>query len=245
MALSCQEIIDGIQARVGRPGTTELIDTTFLTRRLNECQKLMTEKFTGIPSLRFSNRDSYDTTGTYRYAVSDITVGDSTTTNSVCRITDVWYLDGNESRQLRFMPHDQFDGRYPDITHSDNNFGKPSRWTMRGNSYVDTYPYCASGYWDKDMRFDGDFYPADFTTDSTETSEVTRADEGLILYGVWQAWKAIGKGMPGVAALIDEAKKAWSNPYPAAGEEMGWLEQYGDWIGQLVPWEPNLYVESD
>jgi len=241
--LSCQEIIDEIQARVGRPDAVALVDTTWLTRRINECQHELPEMFTGIKSLVFSNKTSLDTTGTYKYALSDITVGD-TTDRRVCRITDVWYLDGNESQHLGFLPQDVFDRRYPDPTSSDNSFGKPEYWTQRDNAYIETYPYCASGYWDTDMRFDGDFYPADFSTDSTEVSDITRADEGLIRYGVWQAWKAIGMAQTGVAAEIISAQKAWSNPYPGAGEQIGWLEQYGDKVSQMVAWNSNLYVES-
>jgi len=241
MPLSCQEIIDEIQARVGRPNTAVLIDTTWLTRRINEAQKFLVENVPLIPSQTFKNITSLDTTDTFRYAITDITVGDLTT-NLPCHITDVWYLDGNESRRLKFVPIDEFDLRHPDPTHADENREKPKEWTRRDNRYIEMYPYCASGYWDKDLRFDGDFYAADFTTDSTELSDITRIDEGLILYGVWQSWKAIGVATPGVNAQEAKAMKAWSNPqYDRMGESPGWFETFRQQSESLIAWSGNLY----
>lgn len=244
MALSSAEIVDEIQARVGRPNTTDLIDATWLTRRINEAQKLIVEQIPLIPSVTFKNTTSFDTTGTIQYAISDITVGDSSTANRPCHITDVWYLDGNETRRLVFQPMDKFDAEHPDPTHSDENFEKPAYWTQRGNTYIEMYPYCASTYWDKNLRFDGDYYAADFTTDSTEVSDISRADEGLILYGVWRAWAAIGMSNQSVAAEIINAKKAWSNPYPLAGETIGWLESFRDTNDQMLAWNSNFYEQS-
>jgi len=243
--LSCQEMIDEIQARCGRPNTTDLIDTTWCTRRINEAQKEIVEKYFLIPSLTFSNKTSLDTTGTVLYAVNEITVGDSSTANIACHITDVWYLDGNDSRQLTFLPIDEFDNKYPDPTHSDSVFEKPAYWTRRGTEYIEIVPYCASGYWDKDLRFDGDFYAADFTTDSTSLSDISRASEGLILYGLWKAWAAIGMSNPSVAQEIINAKKAWTNPEPSYGETLGWLEEFGDKYSQMPAWGQNFYELAD
>lgn len=242
MPISCAEIIDEIQARVGRPNTTVLIDATWLTRRINEAQKFIVENVPLIPSQTFKNTTSLDTTGAYRYAISDITVGDSSTANSICHLTDVWYLDGNESLRLKFVPIDEFDARHPDLTHADENFEKPKEWTRRDNQYVEMYPYCASGYWDKNLRFDGDFYAADFTTDSTELSDITRVDDGLILYGVWQAWAAIASAEPKNVVNEQRAKKAWSNPeYDRLGESPGWLETFRGQMGEMIAWSGNLY----
>ena len=237
MALSCGELIDEIQARVGRPGTTVLLDTTWVTRRLNDGQKAIVESVPLIPSLSFRNTTSVDTTGAILYALSEITVGDSSTANQVCHITDVWYLDGHDSRRLLFTPRDEFDRQHPDPTHSDEHFEKPSQWTLRGNSYVELYPYCASAYWDKNLRFDGDFYPKDFSTDSTAVSDISLADEGLILYGVWKAWEAIVTN----PVMTEKARRAWSNSNPSAGENLGWLEEFKDKNESLIAWSGNLY----
>lgn len=245
MALSCQEIIDEIQARIGRPNATDLVDVTWLTRRINEAQKIIVEQVPLISSVTFKNTTSLDTTGTVQYSISDITVGDSSTANKACHITDVWYLDGNESRRLVFQPMDVFDAEHPDPTHSDEHFEKPAYWTQRGNTYVEMYPYCASTYWDKNLRFDGDFYAADFTTDSTEISDISRADEGMILYGVWKSWMAIGMANANVAAEINNAKKAWSNPNPLPGEDLGWLESFRDMNDQILAWGQNFYESAE
>lgn len=240
MPLSCQEIIDEIQARIGRPNSAQEIgDVTWLTRRINEAQKVIVETVPLLPSVSFRNTASLDTTGTVLYALSDITT--DFTTQQVCRITDVWYLDGHDSRRLVFVPRDEFDAQHPDPTHSDEHFERPWQWTRRNNAYVELYPFCASAYWDKNLRFDGDFYPSDFTTDSTSQSDISRADEGLILYGVWKAWEAIGVGMPGVGAQLMEAKRAWSNSDPSPGEEPGWLEKFKDRNEEMIAWSGNLY----
>jgi len=236
MSLSCQEIIDEIQARVGRPGTTVLIDTTWLTRRINEGQKDLIDAVPLIPSVSFKNTASLDTTGTILYAIDDLTVGDNTGCRP-CHIIDVWYLDGHESRQLTFVPQDEFDHQHPDPTHSDAAFAKPAQWTLRGNAYIELYPYCASGYWDKNLRVDGDYYPKDFTTDSTSTCDISRADEGMILYGVWKAWEAIVIN----PIATEKARKAWSNPRPAATERLGWLEEFKDKTETMIAWSGNLY----
>lgn len=244
-ALSCQELIDEIQARIGRPSSAQQIgDTTWLTRRINEGQKLIVENVPLIPSVSFRNTTSLDTTGTTLYAISDITVGDSSTGNRACHITDVWYLDGNESRRLLFVPRDEFDADHPDPTHSDEHFNKPAQWTLRGNGYVELYPYCASTYWDKNLRFDGDYYARDFTTDSTSSSDISRADEGLILYGVWKAWQAIAALTPGTRQQETEARKAWSNPEPFPGESLGWLEEFKTQNDELIAWSGNLYDDA-
>lgn len=235
--LSCQEMIDEIQARTGRTGSNDpLIDATRCTRWQNEGQRVIVQQIPSIPSLNFDNRTTHDTTGTTRYSIQEISIGDISTERPPCWIRQVWYLDGHESRELEFLPPDEFDSLYPDPTHEDENFGKPLKWTQRGNTEIEIYPYCDSAYWDKDLRFTGDFYPADFTTDSTQSSDISMADELLVQYGVWQAWKAIGN-------LAEEvkARKAWSNPNPTAGEEVGLFEQFKDRATAMPGWSWNLY----
>ena len=242
-ALTCSEMIDEIQQRVGRPDADtrgdQIVDMTWCTRRLNEAQRLIVQKFPNLPCVHFSNKTTFDTTGTYQYAITDLTYGDSTTDRAVCRISSVWYLDGHQSKNMTYLPRDEFDAYHPDPTHADEHFGKPCQWTMRNNTTVDTWPYCASGYWDKDMRFDGDFYPKEFTTDVTGASDLSMADEGLILYAVWRAWAAIGDKAEEIMA-----QKAWSNPNPSYGEKIGWLEEFQDYHSQMVGWNDNLYVQS-
>ncbi|HIJ71146.1 MAG TPA: hypothetical protein HPP87_07260 [Planctomycetes bacterium] len=244
-ALTCKDMIDEIQLRIGRPDAdthgNEIVDMTWCTRVLNEAQRVIVQTVPGLSCLHFSNRSTFDTTGTYQYTITDLTYGDSTTDRGVCRVTDVWYLDGNQSRQLTFKPRDEFDSEHPDPTHSSESFGRPSQWTMRNNTTIDTWPYCSSGYWDKDMRFDGDFYPKEFTTDVTGASDISMSDEGLILYGVWKAWQVIASGNPALAGEVRSAKRAWSNPDPRAGEDVGWLEKFGRRHEIMIGWDSNLY----
>ncbi len=158
------------------------------------------------------------------------------TTRFPCRVTQVWYLDGNESKKLKYLPPDDFNSQHPDPTHADEVFGKPKEWTMKNNYQVVIYPYCDSGYWDKDLKFVGDFYPLDFTTDSTESSDISTADELLIQYGVWQAWKAIGNLNEQI-----KAQKVWTNPEPLPGEKIGLLEEFKDHVTAMPGWSWNLY----
>lgn len=237
--LSCQEIIDEIQARTGRTGNTEdpalVTDNTRCTRWINEAQRFIVQQVPGIPSLYFNNRTSLDTTGTITYSITDLTIGDSTGHRYPCRVTQLWYLDGNDSVELDYIPPDDFNSQHPDPTHSDEAFGKPKRWTQFNNTEVVIYPYCDSGYWDKDLKFVGDFYPKDFTTDSTVASDISMSDELLIQYGIWQAWKAIGN-----TAEEFKAKKVWSNPEPLPGEDIGLLEKFRDSFTSMPAWSWNL-----
>ncbi|MHC4464786.1 MAG: hypothetical protein ACYS30_25655, partial [Planctomycetota bacterium] len=84
MALTGAELTDEIQAVTGRTTSGEpLVDTTRCTRWLNEAQKKIARECVDLECLHFSNRDSIDTTQTLKYAVADITVGDTSTAERV------------------------------------------------------------------------------------------------------------------------------------------------------------------
>lgn len=236
--LSCSEIIDEIQARTGRTQANDpLVDTTRCTRWINEGQRVITQQITGIPSLTFDNKTTHDTTGTTKYSLVELTIGDDVTTGRhPSRLAQMWYLDGNDTRELDFLPPQEFDNLHPDPTHADEHFGKPWQYTQRNNYEVEIYPYCDSAYWDKDLRFVGDYYPLDFTTDSTEASDISMADELLTQYGIWQAWKAIGN-----LAEQEKAYKVWTNPEPRYGETIGLFEQFKDRVQAMPGWDWNLY----
>lgn len=234
-AKSCADMIDEIQARTSRTDQNEqLIDVTRCTWWLNEAQRYLVQHVPGIPSLSFKNTTSHDTTGTISYSITDITIGDSTTDRPPCRVTDVWYLDGHESCRLQFIPLDEFDALHPDPTHADEAFGKPKQWTIRNNTTIELYPYCSSAYWNKNLRFDGDYYPAEFTTDDSDASDISMASEGLILFGVYKAWQAIGN-----TEEMIKAKRSWSNP--GSEYEPGWYEEFKDRVQSMPGWEWNLF----
>lgn len=226
MALTGAKLTDEIQTLTGRAGSGEpLVDNTRCTRWQNEGQRKIVEKCPELHSMSFKNTTSIDTTQLLSYSIADITVGDSTD-RTVCHIFDVYYLDGNESRHLTFIPTDEFDAAYPDPTHSDHSFTKPTHWTRRGNN-IEMFPLCATAYCDKDLRFDGDFYARDFTTEDASVGDISGADEGIIKYGVWQAWESIVGGQ--------------ANALVAKAGFYEWLNGFQEQNDTLHEWEGNLY----
>lgn len=232
MALTGANLTDEIQAVTGRTAAGEpLVDTTRCARWLNEAQKKIARKCVDLECLHFNNRASIDTTQTLRYAVADITVGDTSNMESVNRVFDVYYLDGNNSRHLTYMFPDEFDVAYPDPTHTDVAKDRPTHWTRRGN-YIEIFPLCQTAYCDDDLRFVGDFWPHDLTTDDATYSDICGADEGLIAYGAWKAWNSIGGPQ-------------------AALEALKWKKTFNDWLDEfkadnetLHEWDGNMYAEG-
>lgn len=230
MALTGEELTDEVQAVTGRTTSGEpLVDTTRCTRWLNEAQERIARECVDLECLHFKNTDSIDTTQSLRYAINEISVGhkDSTTTE-VNRIFEVYYLDGNESRRLIWIFPDEFDAMYPDPTHSDIAWDKPTHWTRRGTN-IEIFPLCACAYCDKDLRFEGDFWPHDLTTDDPTYSDISGGDEGLIAYGAMKAWGAIG----GQQATLEELK---------------WKKKFNDWLDDfkidnetLHEWNGDMY----
>ena len=249
MALTGEELVDAIQSRVGRVGDTELIDDTFCTRRLNEAGRKIAKTVPGHHNLTFKNTTSLDVTQTLKWSMADITSGlsDVTTSLTVCHVFDVWFLFGLETTYLRFSQTDEFDRAYPDPSHPDVQINNPFYWTRRGND-IEIMPLSSCGYCDNagigdatepGWRFDIGVYPIDFTTNTASKSDISGADEGLILYGKWKAWEAIGGEEGRREASI--ARRQWTNPNPLAGEDFGWLEKFKHDSEELQQWEGDLY----
>lgn len=190
MALTGAQLTDEVQVLIGRANTDPLVDDTRCARWLNEGQEIIIETCPGLKAVGFKNTTSLDTTQVLAYNLSDITVGDLTT-QKPCHIFNCFYMDGNESIKLTFLHQDEFDEKYPDPTSSDYAADKPKWWILRGQT-IEMFPLCATAYCDKNLRFDGDYYPKDMTTNSTYASDLSRADAGLIFYATAQAWAAIG-----------------------------------------------------
>jgi hypothetical protein len=74
---------------------------------------------------------------------------------------------------------------------------------------------------------DAQFYPRDFTPNDTDTSDLNDADDGLILYAKWKAWRAIGTP-PENGPL---AKREWENL----------LEDYQNQNDTLHEWPGNIF----
>ena len=91
-------------------------------------------------------------------------------------------------------------------------------------------PICDTGHFDdtQDWRFDIGVYPLDFTTNDSDNSDLNDADDGLIYYGVWQAFVAIGAEKATDAAI-------WRTSFFA------WLDEYKDQNDTMPEWEANWY----
>lgn len=234
MSLSCASLAARVQAQCGRTGDTVLITGEQVALWFNEAQGDIVERVPGLHAMTFKNTTSHDTTQTLRYALADITGGDYTT-QGIAHVWNVSYLDGANSRQLDFVHTDEFDSQWPDPTNTNAPLGQPSHWTRRGQ-YLELRPVSSCAYCDKDLRFDGDFYARDFTTDSTVASDLSRADEGLVSYALAQAWRAIGSAGGGQAAILRAID--YSQRY-----EM-WLDNYERRNNSLVEWDGNMFSDN-
>jgi hypothetical protein len=224
MALTGEKLIDEVQALTGREGDTELVTDARCTRWLNEAQHDIVEEIAGMFSQTFRNRDSFDTTAVLRYSIADITVGEITTSDKVARVWYVGYLDGAQSKKLKYLHVDEFDEAWPDPTHSDIPTTISEYWTRRGGN-IEIMPICATGDHNKDLRFDGDWYAGDFTTNDVTASDLSHCDEGMINFAVSKAWGAIG----------NETKRVlWKQKYE------DWLRERKDKEDLIHAWDGNM-----
>lgn len=240
MSLTGEQLIDEVQAVIGRPEDTELADTTRVTRWLNEAQRIIAERVPALRPLMVDNT-SLTTDQQLSYDLVDLTVGDETavtmadTTISVInRIFSIGYVDGANSRRLRYTHIDEWD-KVIDPSSSDFAEGTPFRYTRRANA-IEIRPIADTT---KTLRIIGDRWPVDFTTNSTSVSELERVDEGLVMFAEAKAWRAIG----------DEARhnirmKQFSNANPGRNEEFGWLEEYARRENELHSWDGDLFSDD-
>jgi len=235
MALTCASLALDVQALCGRTDDAVLVTTARVAEWLNEAQREIAQKIPGLHALTFKNTTSLDTTAVLAYSLSDITAGDYTT-QVIGDVWNVFYLDGNDSQCLHFVHTDEFDANWPDPTDSDSVFGKPHHWTRRANN-IEMRPVCSSGYYDKDLRFDGWFYPRDFTGgDSTQCSDLSCADHLLKEYALGKAWEAIGEA-DGVAGALLQAEKHQARYRDA-------LDQYESRNNRLDAWDGDIFSSN-
>ena len=231
MALGCSDLIAEVKELVGRG--TNVVDSNLITNDrvmqwLNQAQEIIVEECADVPSLKFKNITSVDTTQKLSYPFSDLTSSDWTAPE-VAYIADVFYLNGTDSVKLNYVFTDEFDVEFPDPTHSDFAFDKPHWWTQR-NKTIEIVPLCATAYHNKTLRIDGIFYAKDFSsTTATRVSDITRADEWLVYFSVAQAFAAIGD-------------KPQEDSYTAKFNQ--WQETYKNKQTRLHMWEGNLYSDD-
>jgi hypothetical protein len=223
------------QALCGRTGDTVLVTTDQIRTWFNEAQRDIADRVPGLHALIFSNKTSLDVTDTLRYALADITAGD-TTEQEIANVWNVFYLDGEDSRRLTFVHTDEFDKNWIDPTHADAPRYRPRWWTRRGHA-IEIAPMSGCGYWDHDLRFDGDVYPREFSAaDTTRASDLSGAEEGLVSYALAQAWRAIGSAGGVQGALLKAAD--YSRRYES------WLDTYEHKNNRLDEWNGNLYDDD-
>jgi hypothetical protein len=228
MPLTCASMALEVQNLCARTGDTVLITAGQLTVWMNEAQQDIVDRVPGLHAVTFKNTASLDTTAKSAYAIADITAGDYTS-QPVASIWNVWFLDGQNSTRLHFVHTDEYDANWPDPTHEDAPFGRPTHWTRRGGN-IEIRPVCSSGYYDYHLRVDGEFYPRDFTSgDATAYSDLSKADEGLKLYALKEAWRSIGNP---VKALD------YSQRYE------GWRDGYEHRNDRLNEWQGSLYGDD-
>lgn len=228
--LGLDELITEVRSCLGRDTDDELVTDTRIIRWLNAAQEDLCEEVLGIPQLDMKNVDSVDTTEVLRYSLADWTspLSDVTTENRVCWPMAVYYVDGEDSHLLDYLPVDRFD-EVIDPTNSDAETGKPLFWTRRGDS-LELRPLSACSYCDMDLRLDGQVYAPDFTYGSSCESVIRGADEGLIRYAVWKGWEAIG-GEKGRMEQVNWKNKyeEWRNGFKAKTEI------------RAPQWDQNIY----
>jgi len=232
--LTCAEMIDEVQALTGTTdGGEPLATEARITVWLNDAQRDIIRKTPGLETLAFKNTTSLDITQSLAYEINDIT-GVDFTTQDIARIYDVYYLDGNESRKLHYLTTDEFDKLAIDPTHTDRPFGKSKYWTRRGGQ-VEIIPLSQCAYVDKDLRFDGEFFARDFTTDSSQYTDISRgAHQGMIYYAVAEYYAASGQDVKSVVW-----RKKYSNPSHRQDQD-GWLEGFQDYNNTLQEWDGEL-----
>lgn len=230
--LTGEELIDEVQAVTGRTASGEsLADVTRCIRWINEAQEKIARECVDLECLHFKNTTSLDTSVQLKYDIADITVGDTSTAEKVNRIFNVYYLDGNESRKLIWTFPDEFDEMYPDPTHSDIAKTSPTHWTRRGN-YIEMFPLCLTAYCNKDLRFEGDFWPHDLSVADATYSDISGGDEGLIAYAAWKIFNAIGGNTATLEAL--KWKKTFND----------WLDDFKTDNETLHEWDGKMHGEE-
>ena len=231
MALTGATLTDEVQTICGRPTNQVILTNERVTRWLNEAQRKVAEECPDLEELQFVNEVSFDTTGTILYALNEITVGDETD-QLPCYIFDVFFLDGHESRKLEWIHPDEFDREYPDPTHSDIAKHRPTHWTMQADlsgGYVKMMPFCLTTYMDKDLKFVGSMYPAEFTVEDTTRGRLKDCDDALIAYGVCKGWGAIGQ---------EEKSGIWWQKF------IGTLEDIKNQSTKDHAWEGNIFYSD-
>jgi len=250
--LSCEGLTDEVRELIGRGGPDKMgtITDARVTRWLNQGQDRIAQESRGLEELTFRNPAVGDTTAAFThtfvtdqitYSIGDLTFAGSTAYNDLTDeralfISNIWHVDGANSRQLTYVPTDQFDTFMIDPTSSETITDRPTRWTRRGSD-IEVAPRPSSTYNGDGLRIDGMRSPQDFTTNDITASELVDVDEGLILYAVAKGWESIGD-----EARYDVWMRKFTNPEPTATQTIGWVERYRDEHSKMEAWSGEFYT---
>ncbi len=213
MAKTCAQLIARVKQLVGRTGNvaSQIDIDNIVLDALNEAQVYIVRKVPNIMDLQVKDTTTLDAaTDQYEYDLAGFTI-------PIAHLMNVWILDGTSSIRLDYEQKDEFDKHYPDV--ASIAAGVPDIYTRRGNKIEFNCPV-SSDYNAKDIRVDYCKWATEFaSTVSTATSQLIKADQGLILFAWGETLRAIAKGNPSVIAIANE-KKALFNE---------WLDDYSDY----------------
>jgi len=204
--MTLSELIAEVQALCGHTGDTVLITTARVIRWLNEAQDdilSVCPKHIDLETKHVTALTLADATWSYSFASVSPTVEN---------IHQVFYLDGANSRELDYLDTETFDDKYP--SPADLSDGVPKYWTRRVNT-IEVYPVPTASEAGKYLRLNYTKKPTAFSSGSlTATCDMTDADQGLVYYGVSEAFAAIG-GQAESASDYKQRYLAWRDDYEA------------------------------
>ena len=218
-------MIAEVKEALGRTGDTTVLTDARVNRWLNEAQRIITKECPGLLGLDVSDTTITMVTDTFEY--------DFPTTKEVCHPIALFVIDGTNSYRLKYLPKDEFDIDYLDMSSSDVANGKPECWTQK-NYKIHIGPKPSSDYNTKSLRFDYTAYPDDIATD--DTSDLTDADEGLLMYAEYKGWKFLKLDQRAAVKYMELFGPNYEN-----GDLGGWLGQYKRHNDLMLAWDGNLY----
>jgi len=214
MAKTCAQLISRVKQLIGRACTfsssTLDLDNIILDA-LNEAQITIARKVPNILELQVKDTTTLDaTTDQYEYDLSGFDP-------VIAHLMTVWILNGTESKRLRYKHKDDFDKLYPDVSAIAS--AMPDYYTRRGNKIEFNCPV-SSEYNGYAIRIDYCKWAAEFASAaSTETSELSQADQGLILFAWSESLRVLAKGNAGLTSVADEKILLFNE----------WLDEYSDY----------------
>jgi len=230
-ALTGEELVDEVRALTGRDDDTVLCTTARILRFLNTAQEKITKACPGLPCRYVEDISGWQcVTTSNQFSLASLADGSWVPAH----VHEVWYRNGSQGHQMDFMPKDEFDENYPDPTDTDDySPGKPVRWTIKGQAmHVAPFPssdYKAAALGEATGHFRVVYtaFPMDLSNNST-VSDLSQADEGLIMYAVAEAWGAIGK---------EDKRAVWKQKY------QNWLAEYFDDYATMSAWDNNILTD--